>query len=110
MFTPSERWQWFANVLWYQGDSRITEATLDPSGLVQQPLGLNYPLQAANMGQFSSIEVERVRTALGFNFNFSKDFVLNTVGEYGNFNDLDPYLYDTSGRRVTFYSGIVYFW
>jgi hypothetical protein len=110
MFSPSERWQWFANVLWYKGDSRITDVTLDPSSLVQQPLGLDYTLQAENMAQFSSIEVERVRAGLGFNFRLSEDFIWNTVGEYGDFNDLDPYLYDTSGSKFTAYTGVILLW
>ena len=110
MFTPSARWQWFANVLWYQGDSRITDANLDPSNLPQQPLGLDYPLLADNISQFSSIEIERVRTSLGFNFQINEKLVWNTVGDYGNFNDLDPYLYDTSGKRFTAYSGVMLLW
>ena len=110
MFTPTDKWQWFANLLWYTGDARMGDVPLDSSGLVQQPLGLDYTLLGDNVGDFSSIDIERLRAGLGFNFAFNESFVWNTVGEYGDFNDRDPYLYDTSGKKFTFFTGVMYLW
>ena len=88
----------------------ITESALDSSNLPRQPLGLNYALAGETMGMMSDIEIERVIAGLGFNFQFSDRFVWNTNGQYGNFNDLAPYLYDTTGKKFTVFTGIAYLW
>jgi hypothetical protein len=71
---------------------------------------MDYSLASSTFGQFSTIEVERIRAGVGFNFQASDSLVWNTVGQYGNFNDLDPYLYDTTGKKFTAYTGIMLLW
>jgi hypothetical protein len=96
--------------MWYRGDASITQSALDSSNLVRQPLGLDFTLAGETFGQFSSIEVERVITGLGFNYQPSDSLVWNTQGQYGNFSDLDPYLYDTTGKKFTVYTGVMLLW
>ena len=107
LFYPSEKLEVFANTYWNTGTAAITGATLDPSGLVKQPSGLNYPMLAENIGSLSSIDIERFSQVLGFNFQVSDGLIWHAVAEYDDFGDNDPYLYSTDGSYFLFTSGVM---
>ena len=109
-YSPSSSLQLFGNGVYHKGSSLINDVPLDPSGLAQQPLGLDFPLLGREIGGFSSIEIERLSAALGFNLQLGDRLVWHAMGEYADYSDLDPYLFSTDGSRISFQTGVILLW
>jgi hypothetical protein len=55
---------------------------------------------------FSDLDVREIVQSVGFNYRVTDSVVWNSVFEYHDYRDDQPYLYDTTGRRLTYFTGL----
>jgi hypothetical protein len=77
----------------------------DPTILPGQPAGLDFIMQSNTMSDFSALDVKQVSQTVGLDFQASDRFRVHGLFGYHDFMDGHPYLYDASGRNVSFMAG-----
>ena len=98
-FLATEQVDFFATTVWYGGIGGSNGINLDSSGLVQQPLGMDYNLFNESIAGYSDLDVTRFSQVVGGNVRLADGWILNAVGGYDDYGDNDPYLFLTEGRR-----------
>lgn len=100
------RLELFATAFVNQGEGTIGGLMFDPSILPQQPAGLDFVLQSTTMPGFSDLKVRQAAQAVGANYRVSENLMFNAVVQYDDYKDKQPYLFDATGRRVSFMAGV----
>jgi hypothetical protein len=77
----------------------------DPAILPRQPAGLDFNMQCNTTSDFSAFDVKQVSQTAGPNVQAGDQFMVHGLSGYIDFMDGHPYLYDASGRNVSFMAG-----
>ena len=103
---PSSRMELFANTTVNSGSGSISGLMFDPTILPGQPAGLDFIMQSNTMSGFSALKVRHAVQSVGVNYRLSDNLVFNSLFQYNDFDDSQPYLFDGTGRRVSFMAGV----
>ena len=82
----------------------MSDMPFDPS----VPVG---PLDVESLSEsvdYSDLSIKQMNTEFGLKYNFSDRWALKGSLFYYIYDDLAPYLYDTSGKSLAFYFTAVY--
>lgn len=60
---------------------------------------------ARSFAGFSNLDVREVVQAIGANVRVTDNLIWNVSFRYHDYRDDQPYLYDTTGRRVSYATG-----
>ena len=102
----SPRLELFGNVFWTSGTASIYGLDYDPGALTSLLGGLDYELMSTTYSGFSNLKVRQAVQSIGANYRLSQALVLQGSLDLNQYDDRDPYLFDTSGRYVTFSAGL----
>jgi hypothetical protein len=61
-------------------------------------------------GTYSDIRIRDFTQVTGVNVGLTERLVLNASVEYHRYQDAEPVLFDTTGRRVTTFLGVNWLW
>lgn len=102
----NDKFEIFANTMFYKGEASIGNVNLDSSDLIKQPGGMDYPLYNESLAGFSNLDLDRFAQAFGFNYRFNDMLILDVLGEYDKFGDNDPYIISYDGNRFFLQAGV----
>jgi hypothetical protein len=102
----SPRLELFANTSFNDAQASIDGLAYDPSVLAGPTPGLDWNLMSASFSDFSDLRFRQVVQSAGFRYRLSDELMLNGLVEYNDFEDRQPYLFDTTGRRVGYWLGV----
>lgn len=102
----SPRLELFGHTLWTRGVASISGLDYDPGALAPVLGGLDYGLMSATYSGFSNLNVRQAVQGFGANYRLSQALVLQGSLDLNRYDDRDPYLFDTTGRSVTFSAGL----
>lgn len=109
-FLAGPRAEFFATTLFNKGTATIKDFVYDSSNIVPGtalPLGaLDFPLMSASFAGFSNLEYRSLTQTVGLNVRLTGHVMLNTMFSISDLKDSQPYLYDTTGKRVGFAAGV----
>ncbi len=109
-FLAGPRAEVFATTMFNQGSASIKDFVYDASNIVPGtalPAGaLDFPLMSASFAGFSDLDYRSVTQTLGVNVRLTGNVTLNTMFSVSDLKDSQPYLYDTTGKRVGFVAGV----
>jgi hypothetical protein len=80
--------------------SNIIPGTALPAG------ALDFPLMSSSFAAFSDLDYRTINQTIGANFRATNNILVNSTLSFGDLNDAQPFLYDTTGSRVGFYIGM----
>jgi hypothetical protein len=104
---PHPKLEVFATTFLNRGWAAISRFDYDPSGL--PPIaGLDFALMSRAFADFSDLNVREWAQAAGVNVRLTRDLVWNAQVTYRDYRDAQPYLYDTTGRRLLFATGLTW--
>ncbi len=103
---PSSRLEIFANTLYNRGNGAITDFGYDAGALTSTLVGLDYALQSQSFSGFSDLDMNRFDQVFGFNYRLTNELMLTAFGDYANYDDNEPWLYDATGKFFNFYAGV----
>ena len=103
---PTSRVEIFANSAFNSGRSSITDFGYDAGALTGPLFGLDYPLHSASMSGFSNLDIRRFSQTVGANVRVTNNLVVNGMLVYDDYNDYEPWLYDSEGSYLNVYAGI----
>jgi hypothetical protein len=103
---PTGRMEIFANTSYNSGRASITDFDYTAGNLTAALFGLDYPLHSAAMAGFSNLRIRQIAQTAGVNYRLSNELVLNTLLAYDNYEDEEPWLYDSTGKFVSVFAGI----
>lgn len=78
----------------------------DPGALKSRLVGLDFELMNTAFPTFSDLRVRQLVQTAGVNIRLTDDLVLNTMLVFNDYNDEQPYLYDATGKYLTFAAGV----
>ena len=102
----SPRLELFATTMYNRGQATISGLDYRTSELPAPIVGLDFDLMNRSFSGFSDLDVRQVVHTAGFNFRLSDNLLANGSLEYRDYDDRQPYLFDTTGRRVFTYAGL----
>jgi hypothetical protein len=104
----TERLEIFANTMWNAGDGAITGVNFDPSTLPVpgNPTGLDFGLMNQSMSAFSALKVRHLIQTAGVNYRLTDKVLFNSQVGYNDYKDSTAYLFDATGRYLTFHAGL----
>lgn len=106
-FLVGPRAEVFATTLYNKGTASITGFNYDASNIVPvQAAGLDFPLMSATFAGFSDLEYTSLTQTVGINVRVTGNVLLNTMLSFSDLKDDQPYLYDTTGKRLGFFAGL----
>ena len=68
--------------------------------------GLDFVMMSDNFAGFSDLDLREVVQALGANVRVGNSLIWNFTFRYHDYQDAQPYLYDTTGRRLSYSTGV----
>jgi hypothetical protein len=105
-FFPTERLEVFASSTYNRGTATITGLNYDP-GVLGVPIpGLDFNLMNASFADFSDLRIRQVVHTAGITYRLTSNLLLTGTAEYHDYRDSQPYVFDTTGRRVFTYAGL----
>ena len=109
-FLAGARAEVFATTMYNSGQATIKDFAYDSSNIipgVALPAGaLDFTLMSSSFAGFSDLDYRTIVQTLGVNVRATNNVMVNTMLSFGDLNDSQPYLYDTTGSRVGFYAGL----
>jgi hypothetical protein len=109
-FLAGARAEVFATTMYNSGKASIHSFVYDSSNIVPGtalPAGaLDFPLMSSSFSGFSDLDYRAITQAVGLNVRASDRVLINSTLSFGDLNDSQPYLYNTTGSRVGFYVGV----
>jgi hypothetical protein len=102
----SPRLELFATSSYNRGTATISGLNYDVARLPAPITGLDFDLMNESFAGFSDLRVRQVAHTAGFNYRLSDSLLLNGALEFHDYDDGQPYLFDTTGRRVLTYFGL----
>lgn len=103
---PTGRLEIFVNSTFNRGTATIAGLDYDASVINDPLVGLDFGLMNASFAGFSDLRIRQFVHSAGFTYRLSDRLLLNGALEYHDYQDTQPYLFDTSGRRVFTYAGL----
>jgi hypothetical protein len=109
-FLAGARTEVFATTMYNSGKASINSFVYDSSNIVPGtalPAGaLDFPLMSSSFAGFSDLDYRTVIQTVGANFRATNNIIVNSTLSFGDLNDSQPFLYDTTGSRLGFYVGM----
>ncbi len=109
-FLLGPRAEVFATTMYNKGTASIRDFVYDSSNIVPStalPAGaLDFPLMSASFAGFSNLDYRSVTQTVGLNVRVAGNVTLNTMFSISDLKDSQPFLYDTTGKRVGFSAGV----
>ena len=109
-FLAGARTEVFATTTYNSGSASVRDFVYDSSNIIPGtalPAGaLDFPLMSSSFAGFSDLDYRTITQTIGVNVRASNNVLINTALSFGDLNDVQPYLYDTTGSRVGFYAGL----
>lgn len=100
----------FATTLYSRGKASIRDFVYDASNIIPGtalPAGaLDFSLMSSSFAGFSDLDYRTVVQTVGVNVRATNRLIINTSLSFGDLNDSQTYLYNTTGSRVGFYAGV----
>jgi hypothetical protein len=103
---PGGRAEFFGSMWYNSAKARIQDFAYDGGQYTAQMVGLDFPLHSASMSGFSDLKFARVGITGGLNYRLTNDIALNTMVEYSDYDDKEPWLEDVSGSYIQFFAGV----
>jgi hypothetical protein len=100
----------FVNTMYNRASATIYGLDYDPASLAGPTPGLDWDLMSEFFGSYSDLRIRYFTQALGVNVALTERLSLNAALEYHRYRDAEPYLFDTTGRRVTSFVGFNWLW
>ncbi len=111
-FLAGSRAEVFATTMYNSGKASINSFVYDASNIIPgtaAPAGaLDFALMSSSFAGFSDLDYRTITQAVGVNVRASKNVLINSTLSFGDLNDSQPFLSDTTGSRVGFYVGLNY--
>jgi hypothetical protein len=101
---PTERLELFATSTYNRGTATISGLNYDRSALGVTIVGLDFDLMNSSFADFSDLRIRQVVHTAGFTYRVTQNLLLNGAIEYHDYRDDQPYVFDTTGRRVLTYA------
>lgn len=106
-FLAGPRAEVFATTMYNKGTASINQFRYDSSNIVPvQAAGLDFALMSASFAGFSDLDFKSLTQTVGLNVRVSGNVIVNTMLSFSDLKDEQPYLYDTTGRRVGVFAGL----
>lgn len=109
-FLAGARTEVFATTMYNSGQATVKDFVYDSSNIIPGtalPAGaLDFSLMSSSFAGFSDLDYRTIMQTVGVNVRASNNVMVNSTLSFGDLNDAQPYLYDTTGRRVGFYVGV----
>ena len=109
-FLAGPRAEVFATTTYNSGKATIKDFVYDASNIIPGtalPAGaLDFPLMSASFAGFSDLDYRTIIQTIGVNVRATNNLIITSSLSMGDLNDVQPYLYDTTGSRVGFYAGL----
>jgi len=109
-FLAGPRAEFFATTMFNRGTATIKDFVYDSSNIIPGtalPAGaLDFPLMSASFAGFSDLDYRSITQTVGVNVRLSGNVLLNTMFSISDLRDSQPFLYDTTGKRVGFMAGV----
>jgi hypothetical protein len=109
-FLAGPRAEVFATTMYNKGTASIHDFVYDSSNIVPStalPAGaLDFPLMSASFAGFSNLDYRSITQTVGLNVRVTGHVTLNTMFSISDLKDSQPFLYDTTGKRVGFSAGV----
>jgi hypothetical protein len=109
-FLAGPRVDVFATTMYNSGKASIHSFVYDSSNIVPGtalPAGaLDFPLMSSSFAGFSDLDYRTVIQTVGANVRATNNIIVNSTLSFGDLNDSQPFLYDTTGSRLGFYVGM----
>lgn len=102
----NRRLELFANLLFTDAKSSISGLNYDPGALAPLLVGLDYRVMSSAFSGFSDLSVQRTDFSLGANHRLSEELILKMRVDFSQYDDRQPYLFDSTGRYVSFAAGL----
>jgi hypothetical protein len=100
----------FATTMYNSANATIKNFVYDASNIIPGtalPAGaLDFPLMSSSFAGFSDLDYRTIIQTVGANFRATNNIMVNSTLSFGDLNDAQPFLYDTTGSRVGFYVGM----
>ena len=87
------------------GTASVYGFDYDPSTLGYTVSGLDFVMMSDNFSSFSDLDLREVVQAVGTNVRVTDNLIWNVSFRYHDYQDDQPYLYDTTGRRLSYSTG-----
>ena len=109
-FLAGARTEVFATTMYNSGKATIRDFVYDASNIIPGtalPAGaLDFTLMSSSFAGFSDLNYRTIVQTFGVNFRATNNVLINSSLSFGDLNDTQPYLYNTTGSRVGFYAGL----
>jgi hypothetical protein len=106
-FLAGPRAELFATTMYNKGTATVTDFRYDSSNILpSQHAGLDFALMSSSFAGFSDLNFRSFSQTVGVNFSVTGNVTLNTALSISDLKDDQPYLYDTTGKRVSFLAGV----
>jgi len=100
----------FATTMYNSARATVKDFVYDASNIIPGtalPAGaLDFPLMSSSFAGFSDLDYRTITQTVGANFRATNNILVNSTLSFGDLNDAQPFLYDTTGSRVGFYVGM----
>ena len=109
-FLAGPRAEVFATTMFNKGTATIKDFVYDASNIIPGtalPTGaLDFTLMSSSFAGFSNLDVRSFTQTVGVNVRLTSNVVLNSSLSISDLKDQQPYLYDTTGKRIGFVAGV----
>lgn len=68
--------------------------------------GLDFVMMSDNFASFSDLDLREIVQAVGTNVRVADRLIWNVSFRYHDYQDDQQYLYDTTGRRLSYSTGL----
>lgn len=109
-FLLGPRAEVFATTLYNKGTASIRDFVYDSSNIIPDtalPTGaLDFRLMSASFAGFSDLDYRSLTQTVGVNVRVTGNVTVNTSFSLSDLKDSQPFLYDTTGKRVAVVAGV----
>jgi hypothetical protein len=109
-FLAGPRAEVFATTMYNKGTASIRDFVYDASNIIPGtalPAGaLDFTLMSSSFAGFSDLDSRSLTQTIGLNVRVTGNVTVNTMFSISDLKDSQPFLYDTTGKRVGFVAGV----
>jgi hypothetical protein len=95
----NERSRFYTQFTLNESSSALGDLLLSTSGLPGSPVGYDYGA-VSDLGSYSDLRVRRLLQVVGYERRIAERLVFNNELWWHDYDDGEPYLFNTNGRNV----------
>ena len=110
-YTINSKWSLYGNLSYNKSDSAMANLSVSMSDMPFDPSVPVGPLDVEGLTEsvdYSDLSIKQMISETGLKYNFSDSWAVNGSMFYYIYDDLAPYLYDTTGNSLAFYLTAIY--